>query len=356
MSACSISGTGSGAIALAIAHERPRAQRFSPRTSSADALDVARDNARRLGLANVEFALDRIGTPVCRQRRRGGAFDLIVSNPPYVDRGGSAPARGRRPLRAARARSRPAATVLGGDHSHRRRRARTPGARRLARRRARLRPVGCGARALRGRGIRRDRGSPRPCRHSARRRRCHRARAGSVIAATPAMTQTSPIHVVGASALAQEDHADRDADRNSKVGLRRRAHRPHSVRNEPEVDRECQRRREDRTGRSMRGDRTRRWRERPRLVDDEAERDEDHRAADERAARPAASDRSVRNCGRRSRRPRSRWWRRRSPVCHDQLLPNAGERAGAHDQARCRSSLPTTPKSLRPVAACLPAR
>ncbi len=76
-------GTGSGAIALAIAHERPRATILAT-DASADALDVARANARGLGLANVEFALSDwyAGLP---PSSTGGAFDLIVSNPPYVD-------------------------------------------------------------------------------------------------------------------------------------------------------------------------------------------------------------------------------------------------------------------------------
>ena len=76
-------GTGSGAIALAIAHERPRATIVATDVS-ADALDVARDNARRLGLANVEFVradwYDGLAPTAA-----GGAFDVIVSNPPYVD-------------------------------------------------------------------------------------------------------------------------------------------------------------------------------------------------------------------------------------------------------------------------------
>lgn len=75
-------GTGSGAIALAIAHDRPRASILATDVS-ADALDVARDNARSLGLANVEFARSDWYDAV-PQPWRGGAFDLIVSNPPYV--------------------------------------------------------------------------------------------------------------------------------------------------------------------------------------------------------------------------------------------------------------------------------
>ncbi len=75
-------GTGSGAIALAIAHERPRATVLATDVSS-DALDVARDNARGLGLVNVEFARSDWYESVAHSWR-GGAFDLIVSNPPYV--------------------------------------------------------------------------------------------------------------------------------------------------------------------------------------------------------------------------------------------------------------------------------
>ena len=75
-------GTGSGAIALAIAHERPRAAVFATDVS-AEALEIARENARRLGIANVEFAqadwYDGVATTW-----RGAAFDLVASNPPYV--------------------------------------------------------------------------------------------------------------------------------------------------------------------------------------------------------------------------------------------------------------------------------
>ena len=76
-------GTGSGAIALAIAHERPRATILATDVS-ADALDVARTNACRLDLANVEFVFSDwyAGLPASSS---GGTFDLIVSNPPYID-------------------------------------------------------------------------------------------------------------------------------------------------------------------------------------------------------------------------------------------------------------------------------
>ena len=75
-------GTGCGAIALAIAHERPRAHVLATDISS-DALDVARDNANALGLRNVEFVKSDWYDRVAREWR-GGAFDLIASNPPYI--------------------------------------------------------------------------------------------------------------------------------------------------------------------------------------------------------------------------------------------------------------------------------
>ena len=71
-------GTGSGAIALAIAHERPRAHVTATDASRA-ALDVARGNAARLGIGNVAFAQGDWFAALGGER-----FDLIVSNPPYI--------------------------------------------------------------------------------------------------------------------------------------------------------------------------------------------------------------------------------------------------------------------------------
>ena len=75
-------GTGSGAIALAVAAERPCWEILAT-DAAADALAVARRNAARLGLAAVAF---RLGdwTKACR---RGERFSVIVSNPPYVAEG-----------------------------------------------------------------------------------------------------------------------------------------------------------------------------------------------------------------------------------------------------------------------------
>ena len=71
-------GTGSGAIALALAHERPRC-RIVATDRSVTALAVAEENAARLRIANVEFLEGDWFMPVAERR-----FQIIVSNPPYV--------------------------------------------------------------------------------------------------------------------------------------------------------------------------------------------------------------------------------------------------------------------------------
>jgi release factor glutamine methyltransferase len=79
-------GTGSGAVALAIADELPGCEVLATDTSGA-ALEVARGNAERLGLTErVEFlegTLPDHGLDWVRERGVG-AFDLIVANLPYV--------------------------------------------------------------------------------------------------------------------------------------------------------------------------------------------------------------------------------------------------------------------------------
>ena len=72
-------GTGSGAIALAIADERPEA-RVTATDVSPEALALARENAERLGLAVELVEADLLGG-------LAGPFDLVVSNPPYVEAG-----------------------------------------------------------------------------------------------------------------------------------------------------------------------------------------------------------------------------------------------------------------------------
>ncbi len=72
-------GTGSGAIALAIASERPNASVMAADIST-QALQQAKKNVELLGIKNVTFKrscwLDNI---------EDRSFDLIVSNPPYVE-------------------------------------------------------------------------------------------------------------------------------------------------------------------------------------------------------------------------------------------------------------------------------
>ena len=71
-------GTGSGAIALAIARERPQAKVVAS-DASAGALEVAMRNALANGIANVEFRRGDWFAPLS-----GEQFDLIASNPPYI--------------------------------------------------------------------------------------------------------------------------------------------------------------------------------------------------------------------------------------------------------------------------------
>ena len=71
-------GTGSGAIALALAVERPLAKIVATDCSSA-ALAVARRNAEQLGISTVEFRIGDWCAPLAGER-----FDLIAANPPYV--------------------------------------------------------------------------------------------------------------------------------------------------------------------------------------------------------------------------------------------------------------------------------
>ena len=70
-------GTGSGAVALALRHERPDLQ-VSASDISAPAIEVARANAARLGL-ELEITAER-GLPA-------GSFDLVLANLPYVATG-----------------------------------------------------------------------------------------------------------------------------------------------------------------------------------------------------------------------------------------------------------------------------
>lgn len=96
-------GTGSGAVALAIANELPEA-RVTGVDTSADALAVAAANAHRLGLEDrVDFSLGELPAV------GGGEFDLVVANLPYVRIGEW------RSLQAEITKFEPAAALLAGE-------------------------------------------------------------------------------------------------------------------------------------------------------------------------------------------------------------------------------------------------
>jgi release factor glutamine methyltransferase len=71
-------GTGSGALLIALLTELPNATGIGTDISR-EALAAAHDNADRLGIAkHAEFTICDFGTTLA------GAFDLVVSNPPYI--------------------------------------------------------------------------------------------------------------------------------------------------------------------------------------------------------------------------------------------------------------------------------
>lgn len=74
-------GTGSGAIALAVASERP-GWRVTGADVSEEALELARANGVRSGLEQVEFVHSNWFAALGARR-----FDLLLANPPYIDGG-----------------------------------------------------------------------------------------------------------------------------------------------------------------------------------------------------------------------------------------------------------------------------
>ncbi len=72
-------GTGTGAIALAIAKHRPQAHITAVDTSE-NALKISQENAQNLHISNVQFILSNWFDALKNQR-----FDVIVSNPPYIE-------------------------------------------------------------------------------------------------------------------------------------------------------------------------------------------------------------------------------------------------------------------------------
>ena len=73
-------GTGTGAVALAVADEHPGARVFATDLSG-EAVELARENAASLGLAIEVFEGDMLAPLPNRLR---GKVDLVISNPPYV--------------------------------------------------------------------------------------------------------------------------------------------------------------------------------------------------------------------------------------------------------------------------------
>jgi release factor glutamine methyltransferase len=74
-------GTGSGAIALAVASERPSLE-VTAVDVSGEALEIAKRNAARLQLGNIRFERGSWFAPLAGRR-----FEAIAANPPYVARG-----------------------------------------------------------------------------------------------------------------------------------------------------------------------------------------------------------------------------------------------------------------------------
>ncbi len=71
-------GTGSGAIALAVAHQRPDANVWAC-DKSASALTVARENAQKLNISNAHLVESNWFSSFS-----GQSFDIVLSNPPYI--------------------------------------------------------------------------------------------------------------------------------------------------------------------------------------------------------------------------------------------------------------------------------
>jgi release factor glutamine methyltransferase len=92
-------GTGSGAIALALATERPD-WHITATDRSVQVLAVAQGNAQRLGLTQLQW---RLGD-WCEPLRHDPPYDLLISNPPYLAHGETPPAH--EPLMALHAGSR----------------------------------------------------------------------------------------------------------------------------------------------------------------------------------------------------------------------------------------------------------
>ena len=79
-------GTGSGCIALALFEECPDVEIIATDISE-NALEVARQNARRLGFSaakRLRFLCDDVASSLLVKREMFHRFDVVVSNPPYI--------------------------------------------------------------------------------------------------------------------------------------------------------------------------------------------------------------------------------------------------------------------------------
>ena len=76
-------GTGTGAIALAIAKHRPQAQ-ITALDASQASLDIAIENAQNLNIPNVKFILSDWFSGL-KTNGENEKFDVIASNPPYIE-------------------------------------------------------------------------------------------------------------------------------------------------------------------------------------------------------------------------------------------------------------------------------
>jgi len=75
--------TGSGCIALALAHQFPLSSVLGVDIAP-QALELARRNARKLGLTNVVFIASDLYNNLDNNLAPASLFDLIVTNPPYI--------------------------------------------------------------------------------------------------------------------------------------------------------------------------------------------------------------------------------------------------------------------------------
>ncbi|MEZ4269545.1 MAG: peptide chain release factor N(5)-glutamine methyltransferase [Myxococcota bacterium] len=79
-------GTGSGCIAVALAHELPEATVWAGDVAETP-LRLAAENAQTLGVAERVHVLRADGLPPLYEAAGRAPFDLIVSNPPYIPQG-----------------------------------------------------------------------------------------------------------------------------------------------------------------------------------------------------------------------------------------------------------------------------